>query len=152
MDADGNVVEPNKDLAGRHLRFLYRAEGDWTMQCTKAYTAYTRKYFSGDPSYREFKYKANSNRLLFAPCEWGKTVIVDYSYRDADGAEKKVVGEAHKIDTDPVNQEICVDLAMPPGVRVTRITVVGTSFTVRIIWRDGTRWRNIDLDTYLTRS
>lgn len=156
MDADGNVVLASTPLAGRHLRFYYRAEGDWSVQCTKAYSGYVRKYGSGapNPSYREFEFRYGSNRLFFAKCDLGKTVLVDYTYVDKDNVEHKVAGESHQIDMDTANGDICVDLRIPPDAAITkssRIVVVGASFTARVIWRDRARWRHVDLDTYLTR-
>lgn len=156
MDASGNVVVPSVDLAGRNLRFYYRAEGDWSVQCTKAYSAYTRKYVAGDPNYREFKYNSVRNRLIFAKCELGKTVLVDYAYVDRDGVERKVAGEAHKIDLDLAGGggDAFVDLTIPDGAQMLRggrLVVVGASFTARVIWRDKFRWRHVDLDTFITR-
>jgi hypothetical protein len=31
-------------LADRHVRFFYRADGDWSVQCQKAYSYYQREY------------------------------------------------------------------------------------------------------------
>jgi type II secretory pathway pseudopilin PulG/PAS domain-containing protein len=159
MDGSGEVVMGDTPLAGRHLRFYYRADGDWSVQCTKAYSSYTRNYggASVKPSFREFKFNYNTNRLTFAKCELGKTVLVDYTYIDENNVEHKVNGEAHKIDMDTASADgdICVDLKLPNDkcaiVSGSRIVVVGASFTARVIWRDKTRWRNVDMDTYLTR-
>lgn len=149
-------------LAGRHLRFLYRADGDWTVQCHKAYLSYTRRWSAGDLDYRTYRIKPNesspsrlSNRLLFAPCEGLKTVVVDYSYIALDGVERKVSGEAHQINFDSQTEEWCVDLKVPPGAyipRDSRMVVVGASFTARVLWRDGKTWRHVTMDTHLTKS
>jgi hypothetical protein len=152
------VDQSGVELAGRNLRFFYRADGDWSIQCTKAYSSYTRDYGSGmgGLDYRSFRFVANRARLLFAPCEYGKTVVVDYNYT-IDGVEHKAVGKACRIDIDqqdPYTGEIFVDLKPPVGAVVAnnaRIVVTGLSFTVRAIWRDGTAWRHVDMDTDLMR-
>lgn len=154
VNYDGDV-EATVPLAGRHLRFFYRADGDWSIQCTKAYTAYTRNWTAGTPDYRSFQ-RRDANRLLFAKCEVGKTVVVDYTYFTPDGAEHKVVGESHQVDVarDGSN-DICIDLDLPADGTIrsnARITVVGTSFTARVVWRDGKRWRYVDMDTNLTQT
>lgn len=153
MDSRGEVVASNVPVGGRHFRFYYRAEGDWSIQCTKAYTAYTRQYGSRRPTFREFRFDG-TNRLFFANCEYMKSVVVDYTYV-LNGVEKKVSGESYRIDLDPAVDGMCVvDLKLPENAYIppgARITVIGASFTVRAIWRDGARWRHVDLDTYLTR-
>jgi hypothetical protein len=88
---------------------------------------------------------------------------VDYAYilmeKQPDGTlapvEHKVAGEQHMIDLDRVNGDWCVDLDVPKGgylSRTGRYVVVGTSFTVRVLWRDGKSWRYVDLDTSLVKS
>jgi Tfp pilus assembly protein PilV len=149
-------------LAGRHLRFFYRADGDWTVQCHKAYTVYTRDYTAGDLDYRSYRILPSastpsglSNRLRFAACEGLKTVVVDYPYIGSDGVEHKVVGEAHKIEKTLTGSPIWfVDLKVPPGAyipRYGRVVVVGASFTARVLWRDGKRWRCVSMDTQLVK-
>lgn len=166
IDYAGQVQARNVDLPGRHLRFFYRADGDWSVQCRKAYTTYMRKYAAGDLDYRTYRIRVDPNdrnrlvpRLLFAPCEGLKTVAVDYSYIDPNGVERKVAGEAHQIDLarDNPSDGWCVDLLKnaPPGSYISRnarIVVVGVSFTARVIWRDGKTWRHVDMDTQLTKS
>jgi hypothetical protein len=161
VDYSGTVVSSSVPLEGRHLRFFYKSDGDWMMQCTKAYTSYTRDWSGGKVNYRSFRLKGNSssgytNRLLFANCEIGKSVVVDYTYSTKDGVEHKVTGEEHKIqlDTTPGVDDVYIDLSLPADGYLTnqsRIVVVGTSFTVRVIWRDGARWRYVDMTTNLTR-
>lgn len=146
----GNNVVTEVPLAGRHLRFFYRADGDWSIQCHKAYATYLRDWSSAaEPDYYHYQFDGVA-RLTFAPCEGGKTVAVDYSYVDADGVEHKVAGESHRIgDSAPYGFE----LNLPSGAEVRRIyAVVGTSFKARVIWRDGSHWRYVDMDTNLTRS
>lgn len=157
-DSQGSVP-----AAGRHLRFFYRADGDWTVQCHKAYAAYTRDYTSGELDYRSYRILPSSstpsglsNRLRFAACEGLKTVVVDYPYIASDGIEHKVVGEAHKIEKSLTGNPIWfVDLKVPPGgyiPRYGRVIVVGTSFTARVLWRDGKKWRYVSMDTQLVKN
>ena len=150
---------PDVSLPGRHLRFFYRADGDWAVQCQKAYAMYYRDYgnTSGSLGMAYDHYAFNSaNQLIFAPCAVEQTVSVDYSYYDSSGIEHKVVGESHQIDKDTDNtDDYHVDLLCNnvSGARVSRIfAVVGTSFRARVIWRDGTNWRYVDMDTNLVRS
>ena len=157
-------------LSGRHLRFYYRADGDWSVQCNKAYASYARKWhvagndYSNEVDYHSYVVKEKgdasglTNRLIFAKCEGLKSVVVDYTYITGDdGVEHKTTGEAHKIDFDTNTGEWCIDLGLPkdrPGAYIPpngRIVVVGASFTVRVIWRDGKAWRFVDMDTNLTR-
>ena len=165
-DYNDVTIAANVPLAGRHLRFYYRADGDWSVQCHKAYAVYTRKAGAGDPDYRTYKIKRDSsfpdrlsNRLLFAPCEGLKSVVVDYTYctlgPSGERIEHKVAGEHHKIELDTVTGEWCVDLKVPPGGFLPqngRIVVVGSSFTVRVLWRDGKVWRHVDMETGLVKS
>ncbi len=144
-------VSYNVDLTGRHLRFLYRVDGDWAVHCFKAYSRYTRQWEVSDPI-NYWQYKVVANRLLFSKCYAGQTVAVDYTYFDGI-AERKSVGETHRIsDADDGSGFCFVDLAVPAGSTLRNVNaVVGTSFTVRIIWRDARAWRNIDMETTLTR-
>ena len=90
-------------LKGRHLRFFYRADGDWSVQCHKAYTYYLRKTGASEVDFWHFKLKAPDGgpyRLLFARCDSGKNVTVDYSYVDSDKNTHKVVGKIFKISDD----------------------------------------------------
>lgn len=153
LDWSGAVVAENEKLTGKHLRFFYRADGDWTVQCQKAYARYIPEHGTTQVDYRHFKQVARSNRLLFAPCEYGKTVSVDYTYIGSDGTERKVVGESHRIGNDPINGDYRIDLRPPGGGTINRIyAVVGTTFKVRVIWRDGRSWRHVDVETNLTRN
>ncbi|MCE5322473.1 hypothetical protein LLG46_04055 [bacterium] len=157
IDYSNNIIVKNVDLRGRNLRFLYRADGDWSVQCNKAYANYSRVY---EPSSVEYdKYcLVDSNRLLFAPCDAGKTVSVDYTYvTTSDNVEHRVVGRACQISdtaSDVSDQNGCyyVDIKVPAtNYTITRVSVIGTSFIARVIWRDGKHWRHVDLDTNLVR-
>ncbi len=158
----GNPPVATVPLAGRHLRFYYRADGDWSIQCSKAYASYTRRWDTADVDYRSYMVAAGdttsglSNRLLFAKCELGKSVVVDYTYVTPDGVEHKTAGEAHQIDFAPDGTgDVCVDLKNPNGTYISktgRMIVVGSSFTAKVIWRDGKVWRHVQMDTNLTRT
>lgn len=161
----GNVVSSNVPMAGRHVRFFYRADGDWTVSCQKAYTRYTREYDTPTVDYRHFKLAAPQagalgNRLLFAVCESGKTVSVDYTYVDSGGMERKIVGESHRISDESVEDTVSgntnrfsyVDLTPPRSATLIKdVVVVGTSFKTRVAWRDGRNWRHVDIETTLMR-
>lgn len=148
------------DLPGRHLRFFYRADGDWSVQCNKAYEVYARDWGAGaqQPDYCHYKLVHVPNtgfarRLSFAACEAGKNVTVDYTYV-VGGVKRKVSGENHRISefADSLGRHY-FDLRVPDDGVVDRIyAVVGTSFKVRTIWRDGSGWRFVDMDTNLTRA
>lgn len=149
VDWDGNHVEVGASLAGKHLRFFYRADGDWSVQCSKAYTNYARDWGIGkrDPDFEHYTV-INNRTLTFAACHGGQTVAVDYTF-SLDGEEHKIVGESHRISDDTFD----CDLNYPAGADLVRIyAVVGTSFRARVIWRDGRNWRYVDMDTNLTRT
>lgn len=158
------VNRANVSLVGRNLRFFYRADGDWSVQCHKAYSYYTREYGTNELDYCHFRLLAPANdglyKLLFARCDAGKNVTVDYTYIDSSGAPHKVVGKTYRIsDTFTADitgsQRPFVILDVPQGATIdprSRVVVVGSSFRARVVWRDGTHWRFVDVDTNLTRS
>lgn len=160
VDWQGNPVDvmgtggdppPPIPLAGRQLRFYYRADGDWSMVCTKACSLYSRVYDLGSVDYRSC-YLDAPNRLVFAPCQAEQTVSVDFSYAPTGGGtegEHRIVGYAGQIQKDPNGW--CMYLPLPQGNDITRISVSGISFRSRVIWRDGKSWRYVDLDTSLSR-
>lgn len=162
IDYNKKVILPSVRLSGRHLRFYYRADGDWSIQCSKAYASYTRRWDTADVDYRSYMVAPGdtpsglSNRLLFANCELGKSVVVDYTYVTPDGVEHKTAGEAHQIDFAPDGTgEVCIDLKNPKDTYISktgRMIVVGSSFTAKVIWRDGRVWRYVQMDTNLTRT
>ena len=152
-------------LAGRHLRFFYRADGDWSVQCHKAYSNYSREYGTPHLDYSHFRLLAPAtdglNKLLFAMCDSGKNVTVDYTFIDSAGNPHKVVGKNYQISdqftVDETTGQHCpfIILDVPVGAIIesgSRVVVVGSSFRARVIWRDGTHWRFVDMDTNLTRS
>ena len=151
-------------LQGRHLRFFYRADGDWSVQCQKAYSYYLRKWGTSQVDYWHFKLLAPNGgpyQLLFARCDSGKSVTVSYTYTDSGGFLHSVVGKTFKLSDDWVtdagagNRCSYVTLDVPAGATIdpaARIVVVGASFRARVIWRDGTHWRYVDIDTNLTRN
>ena len=134
------------------------------MQCHKAYSTYQQVYTSAEVDYRSFMLLSPASDgdcvLLFAPCDRGKSVTVNYTYTATDGGVHGVVGKTLKISEDR-----CTDIADKKLYYVTlvkgtdgsmdpnsRIVVTGSSFKARVIWRDGKRWRFVDMDTSLTRS
>lgn len=165
VDLNGNTISSNIPLVGRHLRFFYRADGDWSVQCHKAYSNYARQYDNTtDLNFCHFRLIAPAgdglNKLLFARCDAGKNVTVDYTYIDSSGNPHKVVGKTCQISdtytSDTVGGEKpFLILDVPTGAYIdqnSRVVVVGSSFKARVIWRDGKHWRFVDVDTNLTRS
>ena len=179
VDWEGTPVDLNKppaadpppvQLIGRHLRFFYRADGDWSVQCQKAYAIYSRDWGDGPLDYYHYRVEPDANtageftdRLFFAPCERDKSVSVNYTYKTSDGTEHRVVGASRKVsdttlsitnsDGDVVKLNY-IDLEPPEGGRISQnanISVIGTSFRARVIWRDGLHWRHVDMDTHLLR-
>ncbi|MEN6355693.1 MAG: hypothetical protein ABFD83_01265 [Armatimonadota bacterium] len=160
IDYNNDIQVSTIDLRGRNLRFLYRADGDWSVQCNKAYANYSRVYDkSGIDYYHYCLSKDNPNRLLFAPCDAQKTVSVDYTYvTTSDNIEHRVVGRACQIsdmasDSPGEDGYYYLDIKVPTSdtYTITRISVIGTSFMARVIWRDGKHWRHVDMDTNLVR-
>ena len=158
VDFSGTVVASNQSLAGRHLRFFYRADGDWSVQCQKAYANYSRVYDVAGVDYRHFCVDPDvAGELLFAQCDAAKTVSLDYTYV-LSGVEHKVTAESYQISdsTDDTYSNYCyIKLnsdSFPDGAKLSRVVVSGTSFKVRVIWRDGTNWRHVDMDTSLVRN
>ncbi len=149
-------------LVGRHLRFFYRADGDWSVQCQKAYSNYTREY--GTPRLDYCHFRLQGNQLLFPMCDAGKNVTVDYTWiSDRGGAPHRVVGKTFRISdsyTVDTTGQHCpfITLDVPDYEKDAyidpdaRIMVVGSSYRARVVWRDGTHWRFVDIDTNLTRS
>lgn len=145
-----NVTVPS---TGRNIRFYYKAEGDWSLQFHKAYVQYGRDYSGSELSYDSYAIdeSANPQRLWFAACNSNCTISVDYEYDD-NGTPRRVLGELHKASDalypyGGVNSTY-IELKHIP----TRIyTVNGVSAKARVIWREGERWRRVDLDSILTR-
>ncbi len=162
IDWNSEVIEADVPLRGRHLRFFYRADGDWSMQCQKAYTYFIREYDDDiDISYQRFKLIQAADgtyRLLFAMCMAGQSVAVDYTYTDASGTHR-VSGRNLRLSDDwiagPGGRHCSYVTLGGSGISIDpndRIIVVGTSFRSRVIWRDGKTWRHVDIDTNLTRN
>ncbi|MCX8053906.1 MAG: hypothetical protein N3B12_08865 [Armatimonadetes bacterium] len=154
-------------LAGRHLRFYYRVDGDWSVRCHKAYSVYTRGTGRGDPDSSHdksrFSIKPDSNRvdglsneLLFHESQYGETVLVDYSYvtiENGERVEHKVSGEAHIVDV--LSEGYGIKLNIPENgflSKSSRTSGVGSSFGVKVRWRDGKNWREVDMVTSLVKS
>ncbi|HOP79088.1 MAG TPA: hypothetical protein PLZ21_00835 [Armatimonadota bacterium] len=140
-------------VAGRNIRFFYKAEGDWSMQFHKAYSQFDRETdLSSHLTYKTYKITAGSPKTIYlAACNANNTISVDYECV-INGQKRKIVGECHKTSDSltNVNGQDCTyfDLKYEP----TRIfSVKGVSAKARVAWRDGERWRYVDLDTILVR-
>ena len=153
MDWQGHSVQSDVPLSGRQLRFFYRADGDWSVECLKACSIYTRVYDDASIAYNTC-YLDAPNRLVFAPCQADQTVSVDLTYGpkgEGNQGEHRIVGYADQIQNDA--GKWCVYLPFPDSDsnEIKRISVSGLSFRARVIWRDGKSWRHVDLDTALSR-
>ncbi len=149
--AGGMTISP----AGRNIRFFYKAEGDWSLQFHKAYSLYERKDFGTALDYKSYTVdNDNHAKLWFAACNANNSMSVDYDYLDENDQVKKVVGECHRA-TDALApygttqiDSTWFELAHTP-IRIYSVT--GVSARARVIWREGERWRYVNLDTILTR-
>ncbi len=160
VDSVGNVVFPDMSLAGRKVRVFYRTDGDWTMQCQKAFAEYN-PIQTGYPDYRSFVLANHPDgtprRILFARSEIGKSVVVDYTYGPSDNTRRyREAGETFQVTFDAFNSGFeeygIIDIPLPSGMEIKRINVSGISFKVRMIWRDRSTWSYVDTDTTLTPS
>lgn len=155
----GGVVSVSP--AGRTFRLLYKADGDWAVQLMKAYYVYERRG-SAPLDYKSYYIDgSNPRRLWFAACNANQSVSVDYDYV-VNGETIKIIGENIKLSDVLLPNPVGVigsdgrlvkwayaDLKYIPA----RIYAVnGTSVRARVVWRDGERWRNVDLDTTLIRA
>ena len=148
INAKGNVSVSNVPLPGRQLRFLYRADGDWSIQCQKAFSSYTR---GSSVDFRRYVWDAgqSASELTFAACAAEQTVSVDYVYEDTAGVRRKVAGASHRV---PDSAPFKIKLQPPGGGTVLGIdSVTGMSLRARVIWRDGKVWRFVDVDTNVVR-
>lgn len=166
IDWNSQTQASDVPLEGRHLRFFYRADGDWSVQCQKAYSYYVREWTGNPIDYWHYKLvddggtPANGRetrwKLLFARCMCGQSVTVDYQYRNPDWSPVKMAGKHFRISDDVTSGGLCyVTLDMPQGATMypsDRVIVVGSSFRARVIWRDGKAWRFVDIETSLTRN
>ena len=160
----GNSKLADIDLVGRDLRFLYRSQGDWSVQCIKAFSNYTRDYgTSGGLDYKSYRRvdvlenndpnKITECKLLFSRFYSGQTVAIDYSYA-YKGIEYKVAGESHRISDDVDDSNCYIGLNIPNDGKVTQVqvyAVMGLSFRARVIYRDGRFWRYVDSDAIVVR-
>jgi len=153
VDWQGAVIKGSVPLSGRQLAFYYRADGDWSVQCLKACSLYTRSYDPDSVVYNTYYLEA-PNKLVFAPCQADQTVSVDFTYGPINGGtqgEHRIVGYAGQIQKDA--DKWCVYLPLPDKDTndIKRVSVSGLSFRARVIWRDGKQWRHVELDTALSR-
>lgn len=173
MDYQDNIVS-SIDLTGRNLRIMYRVDGDFALSCMKPYYVYRRETSAPNPdptanifSYKTYRYNQDSNsnitnELLFDLMYIGQTVAVDYTYIDPSGVEYKVSGESHQISDVTSKFAVAnggddreyapITLNIPNGSTLGSVyAVAGSSFKVRVMWRDRTRWHYIDKDTTIMR-
>jgi len=158
--------------AGRKVRIYYRTYHDLGVATSRPYTRYHRH---GDlPTMRHRQYFAAPDNafpapnargvVLFALADIGKTLAVDYTWRDANGTIHREIGELQQVGSPN-------DVGAPPlpgygWIRLARTTeasldpnpgalqvsgVRGVSLHTRVVWRDAKRWRHITRTTVLTR-
>jgi hypothetical protein len=136
-------------VAGRNFRFLYKADGDWSVQFLKAYAQYERSNIAALDYKSYYVDGSNPTWIWFSACNGNHSISVDYEWDD-NGTIRKVIGETHK--TSDILQTgtnwTHIELAHTP---TNYVSVTGVSVRARVVWRDGDRWRNVDLDTTLVR-
>ncbi|MHB0912429.1 MAG: prepilin-type N-terminal cleavage/methylation domain-containing protein [Armatimonadota bacterium] len=177
----GKITVTESSLRGQTVRVYYKADGDWALQTYKTYTTYNPVYNLSSISYGQyiewFHDDVDDNKdvykIYLAQCYSGRSVYVDFRFRDIGGVEQEIKGAVLqlKIETvyDPITDELFtlgyVDLetflddAGYPGFGNIRVTKVrGVTVGARVIWREGGRgftagrWRQVDQQTYLTRA
>ncbi len=148
---EGSTV-PNISPAGRNIRFYYKAEGDWSLQFQKAYVQYERRD-SGTLDFKSYMPDASDFRKIWlSACNVNHSIAVDYDYLDNSGQVRKVVGENHKATDalDLLGSTKCTYITLDHDpIRI--YSVNGVSARARVLWREGERWRHVQLDTILTR-
>jgi len=165
---NGQLAPPDS-MGGKRIRVYYRTQQNWGVQLTKAFTNYVRETNVADLGYREFGV-GTGGYMYFPIQDHDHAVLVDYSWvHRVDGQEilRTETGEYHQI-SDPVSAEspqnqfgspvpywwVRVNAAdrlgfVADSIRVMRVR--GVTVRARAIWREGERWRKLDLDSYISR-
>jgi hypothetical protein len=166
---NGNAA--SAPIAGKRIRIYYRTPQDWGVQLTKAATQYylNPTFVHSGLGYRE--YGVGTKGYLFFPVQdHDQAVLVDYTWvQDENGQQitRTETGEYHQIadPLDPAGPQVQLgsptnywwvrvdraepDGAVPGSVRIQRVR--GVSVRARAIWREGTRWRSLILDSFVGR-
>jgi hypothetical protein len=163
------ALEPLQPIGGRRVRIYYRSPQNWGVEFTKAATEYSRVPATVNLGYQEY-YQGNGGFLFLPVQDHDQTVLVDYTWTQHEMNHDIVrteTGEYHQIldpglPLSPQNQFgaptqnwwVQVDGALrgdavPGSVQVLRVR--GVSVRARAIWREGNRWRSLDLDSYVGR-
>ena len=153
-------------IAGKRIRIYYRTRQNWGLQLTKAASTYYRQPDIRSLGYRE--YTIGSNGYLFFPIQdHDQSVLVDYTWRQNTSNGEVIrteTGEYHQIldptlANSPQNQfanqagnpnwwnsgrRLARGDAIPGSVNITRVR--GVSVRARALWREGARWRKLDLE------
>ena len=122
----------------QRVRIYYRTQDGYAVQLMKPSATYARSLTAADVNHYLWDPAADNGRLLFAPCDGGKDVSIDYTYQAA-GGPAKVSGAMHTIDTTPTViasvQYAAVRLQPPGGAQVLSVDAVrGASVVVRVVW------------------
>lgn len=171
-DATGTPTAPTS-IAGRRIRIFYRAEADWAVQITKAFSQYRREVTPQGMGYGQ--YLQNGPDLYFPPVDHDQSVSVDYTWvQMLSNGQKRLrqeSGELHKIKAPyapdspqtvgraPQGLDIAWWLTLniagrrdiAPDEPVVIQSVRGASVIARAMWREGPRWRRLEHSTLLPR-
>ncbi len=175
-----NFIESG-NLQNATIKVLYRAQGDWGMQIQKAHNRYVQADVPStiDPGnggrpmdYRSYYVGGSTNntgsptRVYFPITETGKTIVLGNVYGvDGNGNFLHYSNDAYKtqqvrgaslgniplcyIDVSEKHPTFTVFNARRTGKAVDNVH--GGSVTARIVWRNGTRWRKLDSETFLSK-
>jgi len=167
---NGGPTAPDP-IAGKRLRIYYRTPQDWGLQFTKAATNYVRVTDLRQLGYQEYLEVAGVDGYLFFPIQdHDQAVLVDYTWvQHSSMTDQDIVrtetGEYHQI-LDPALPAAPPSMVPTPpwwlqvdgaqradyvrgSFRVQRVR--GVSVRARAVWREGNRWRRLDLDSFVGR-
>jgi hypothetical protein len=171
LRADSGAPDNPEPIAGRRIRVFYRTQQNWGVQLTKAFPSYSRELVLNNLGYREFML-GSEGYLYFPVQDHDHAVLVDYTWRHlVDGEEilRTETGEYQQISSpdEPLSPQnragsgaapdlwwIQLDAAkrrdaVPNSIHVLRVR--GVTVRARAIWREGERWRKLDLDSFIGR-